>query len=206
MHMSWATEMAFSGGALFFGSPLLAAVIGGAQNRSGDSLVRPSPDGRMTFRTPFVERAPQALIGLTFFGGALFWIGVGFDPRGPGGAAVVLMVAPCLAMAAWCLRRAGPEEVRLDLAAHTYRRVTGWPLFPKVLSGRLSHLPGVYVERVDSTRSSPYYLVGLSWSASEGRSVVARYDRRETAEAQADIIRSALDAQRASPSLGQTQN
>ena len=194
--LSW--YMLLSGAALFFGSILAAGGITALLGKECDSFQQPAPEGEMWFRRPSVERIPAALFSLGFFGGVLIWVGICFDPMVAGGGPWTFLIAaaPCLGVSLWFLRRAGPEQVRIDLKAHTFQRVTGWPVFPVVASGTWKQIFGVYIRRVESTRSSPYYLVGFYWTGGRGVSVVGKYFSREAAEAEAQRLSAALGLRR----------
>ena len=191
--MLFSSALLYGGTALFAGSILSAGVISGFLSRPCDNFRHPSPAEQMIFRRPFVERGPMALFALGFFGGALVWIGISLDPMAQGGAAALILMVPCcVAAVIWFLHRSGPEEVQINLDSSTFRRVTGWPLLHRVILGTTSQISGVYVQRIGSIRSTPYYLIVLRWSGSQDKSVLGRYDYREEAEAEANRIRVAL--------------
>ena len=187
--------LVFVGGALFFGSLLLVAGLFAVLTPSNDNFQKPAPDGEVLLCKPFVTRASMALFALSLFGGMLSQIGIAFSPMTKGGGPIVFVVVvpPLLAVIVWLVSRAGPDEVRLDLKARTYRRLTGWPLFPTVVSGPLNHILGVYVKRVGATSSSrTHYMVGIYWLGRRGRTYAGRFARKETAEVAADRLQSAL--------------
>ncbi len=195
--LSWYVFLA--GAVLFVGSILVAGGIMACLGKECDSFQRPAPEGEMWFCRPFAERIPMALFSLAFFGGAVFITGVCFDPIAIGGGiwSDILPVSVCMTVAVWVLRRAGPDEIYLDLKARTFRRVTGWPLFPVVLTGTWKQIFGIYVRKVGGSSSNkPYYLVELYWTGDKGGSVVGSYNAKEDAEAEAERLQAVLGMRR----------
>lgn len=195
--LTWYLEL--SGTAVFFGSILLAGGIMAALDRSVDSYIQPAPEGKMRFRKPLSKRMPMALFALSFFGGALAFAGICFDPMTIGGGvwSLPLPLMMCLAPAVWLLGKAGPDELDFNIADHTFHRTSGWPLYPKSFSGTWNQIFGIYVRHISGTSSNkPYYLVGFYWTSGRGVSVIGEYRSREDAETEAERLSAALGLRR----------
>lgn len=192
------------GAVLFVSSILVAGGIMSFLGKESHSFQQAALDGEVQFVRPFVERAPKALFGLSFFGGFLIFLG-GFDSVlrtmvvgiNEPTIEILLLFSFNLGAIAWCLRLSGPEELCFDLASQTYYRVTGWPLFPSSYSGPWQQILGVYVRKIGTSSSNKsYYLVGFLWSGNKGRAVVGSYNAKADAQAEAERIEKLLGMKR----------
>lgn len=192
------------GAVVFVGSILAAGGIMACLGKECDSFQRPAPEGKVGFVRPFVERAPKALFSLSLFGGLLIFLGVFYSVFRTMAVSfnettieITLLLGFCIGASAWCLRLSGPEELCFDLASQTYRRVTGWPLFPTSYSGPWQQILGVYVRKIGATSSNKsYYLVGFLWSGNKGRAVIGSYNAKADAEIEAERLEELLGMKR----------
>ncbi len=89
----------------------------------------------------------------------------------------------------------GPQEVSVDRECQTYQITQGWPLFPRVSSGSLREIWGVYV----GASQNGDYVVGLSWWGHDNYMTIARFYRRSKAQELAEELAIALSVPQVIP-------
>lgn len=87
------------------------------------------------------------------------------------------------------IRFSGPEDLHLNLSQHTYRLVSGWPLFSVNRSGKWDDIAGIYVHSFGNSSVE----VGISWRYNKKhRTALGRFGRRQLAYQFAQDIASKL--------------
>lgn len=171
---------------------LLGMVIGAAGVHNGSYLSYTSQK-KIVFRKPFALR-----IGAALFGIGMVEVPIALSINEKSWLPFISLIAPCVAVAGLFLRVSGPDELQLDLAERTYRRISGWPIFFTTWSGPWTNLWGIYVGVFGSTTGSSYF-VGLRGTNLGGRMDVGRFGAQSAAEQFADELASDLGLPRVSP-------
>ncbi len=94
-----------------------------------------------------------------------------------------------------CVYLSGPQEVSVDKERQTYKTTQGWPFFPRVSSGLLREIWGVYV----GASQNGDYVVGLSWWGHNNYQTIARFYRHSKAQELAEGLASALSVPQVIP-------
>ncbi len=148
---------------------------------------------KMIFRRPLALR-----VGAALFGFDMIQTPFVFSVAAGDWAAFVFLVIPCTFVGGLFLRGSGPDELRLDLVQRTYRRVSGWPLFPKARSGPWTDIQGIYVGSVAGASGSTRF-VGVTGMRLGGRQDLGRFNAPPAAEHFADKLASDLGLPRIRP-------
>ena len=150
---------------------------------------------KLVFRRPRGMRLFAGIMGLfVIVGGPVsFWYRY-MDERSSGSEAVRVScwaVMALLSIASGVLPTylSGPEDLYLDMDSHTYRLVSGWPLFPAIRSGSWDDMAGIYVRS-----TSKGVFVRVSWRYNKKHTTpLGRFGSEQSAKQFAQDIASKLD-------------
>lgn len=171
---------------------MLAAFLLALRGPSAHSL-RPSPGG-FALRQPWEKRVFLGLMGLQALLVPLFLISdnLWHDRiiRREDWGACGFFTGICWLGAIFFFWQSGPQELAVDEAQHTYRRISGWLPFRRVSAGPLSDLSGVWVE---PGAKNCAYLVFIGWRGKPGKMLVEQfYSSLDGAEYFADELAATL--------------
>lgn len=145
----------------------------------------PTPQGQIGFRKPITLRATMVMLSLFFASGPEMIIG---QPHKPMSVAVwvgfALVTIMCLSFALVCLRFSGPEDLVLNIENQTYRRTTGWPIFPTNFSGRWEDMHELCAW--EGGGSTTIYIVAIAWVSQQGATQLGKFSRKSSADQFAD--------------------
>ncbi|MGI4790484.1 MAG: hypothetical protein ACRYFS_16730 [Janthinobacterium lividum] len=144
-----------------------------------------APEGQISFRKPIILRTAIVMLSLFFASGPEMLIG---QPHKPMSAAVwvgfALITAVCLSFAIICLRFSGPDDLVLNVENHTYRRTTGWPVFPATFSGGWKDMHELCLWEGGGSRT--IYIVSIAWVSQQGATQLGRFYHKPSADQFAD--------------------
>ncbi len=159
------------------------------------------PFGQIAFRKPLGLRSAAALFSFTVATWPLLIVGDASTRHAIISSQTwelftISMVAS-FAVILVCVRASGPNDVVMSPEIRTYRRLTGWLVFPNVRSGTWDDIAGIYVWSNGS--SSQVYLVYIAWVGQLGKAPIGHFGRFSRATRFADEVSKRLDIKRIDP-------
>ena len=160
-------------------------ILGVVALRDGSFLYR-SYGSKMVFRKRLTSRVHLAMMGLFMAvgGPVVHWYRL-TEASGPPISKIAfiglwaIFAGLFFATGILLVRLSGPEDLYLDLDHHTYRLISGWPLFPTTRSGDWSDIAGIYTKSAGTSGT----IVGVSWRFSEKQKTpLGRFERKGSAE------------------------
>lgn len=144
----------------FYALTVLGAIVGVCMKSNGiylwktSALWRPSENEKV-FRKPLLLRVGAGLLGI-----AVLQLPLSFTASG--WIVFALSLLPCLFAGRMLLLVSGPDELRIDLTKHTFRRVRGWRFCMTTWTGSVADLQCISLRMFREYKTgSRSYSVGI---------------------------------------------